>query len=70
MPDNSFHRDASGRLSFDLFNVPSDRYSEICDDLEPVGKVTLNPLIGQGYFVGHEQDTDVERERVPNPAHG
>jgi hypothetical protein len=37
---------------------------------EPVGKVTLNPLIGQGYFVGHEQDTDVERERVPNPAHG
>jgi hypothetical protein len=38
--------------------------------LEHVGKVTLNPLMSQGYFVGHEQDTDVERYGVPDPAHG
>lgn len=33
MPDNSFHRDASGRLTFEMFNVPADSYRAVCNDL-------------------------------------
>jgi hypothetical protein len=33
VPDNSFHRDASGRLTFEMFNVPADSYPAICNDL-------------------------------------
>lgn len=33
MSDNSFHRDASGRLTFEMFNLPADCYGAVCDDL-------------------------------------
>jgi hypothetical protein len=43
MPDNSYRRDARGRLVFEMFGVPAGSYPSICADLiesfhlEPVG---------------------------------
>ncbi len=42
MPDNSFHRDASKRLTFELFSVPGDSYLNICKDL--VTSLQLMPV--------------------------
>jgi hypothetical protein len=42
MPDNSFHRDASGRLTFEMFSVPGDSYQAICNEL--VAALLLVPL--------------------------
>ncbi len=33
MADNSFYRDASGRLTFEIFNIPGESYSAICSDV-------------------------------------
>ena len=33
MPDNSFHRDATGRLTFEMFRLPADSYPAVCTDL-------------------------------------
>lgn len=30
MPDNQFWRDASGRLTFEMFKVPADSYWAVC----------------------------------------
>ncbi len=30
MADNQFFRDASGRLTFEMFHLPCDRYTEVC----------------------------------------
>jgi hypothetical protein len=42
VPDDSCHRDASGRLTFEMFNIPADSYPEVCNDL--VGALNLVPL--------------------------
>jgi hypothetical protein len=42
VPDNSFHRDASGRLTFEMFDVPADSYRAICNDL--VAALRLVPI--------------------------
>src|SRR5262249_30748926 len=42
VPDNSFHRDASGRLTFEMFNVPADSYPAVCKDL--VAALHLVPI--------------------------
>lgn len=42
MPDNSFHRDASGRLTFEMFSVPAGNYPAVCSDL--VGALQLVPV--------------------------
>lgn len=31
MPDNQFYRDARGRLTFEMFRVPADRYRAVRD---------------------------------------
>jgi hypothetical protein len=30
MPDNKFNRDASGRLTYEMFRVPSSEYAAVC----------------------------------------
>jgi hypothetical protein len=32
-PNNTFHRDASNRLTYDIYKVESDRYPELCREL-------------------------------------
>lgn len=62
MPGSSFHRDASGRLTFEMFNVPADSYRVICSEfaaafhLEPFGRLTsdLLGLVFQEYRCGSQ----------------
>lgn len=48
MPDHWFHRDASGRLTFEMFNIPGEAYSTICQEvatalqLEPMGTLVTD----------------------------
>jgi hypothetical protein len=42
MANNSFYRDASGRLTFEMFNLPADSYRVVCNEL--VASFHLEPL--------------------------
>jgi hypothetical protein len=42
VPNNWFRRDASGRLTFEMFNVPGDCYRDVCSEL--VASFHLVPL--------------------------
>lgn len=62
MSDNSFHRDASGRLTFEMFNVPADSYPAVCKDLVaalhlvPVGTLVTDflSIVFQDYQRGSQ----------------
>lgn len=62
MPDNSFHRDASGRLSFEIFKIPGEAYFTICREvatalqLEPIGPLVTDfgSILFQDYRRGSE----------------
>jgi hypothetical protein len=59
---NSFHRDASGRLAFEIFKVPADSYQAVCRDLmasvrlEPIGNLVSDSLsvVFQDYSRGSQ----------------
>jgi len=63
MSANTFHVDASGRLTFEMFNVPGASYAEICRELcdalklTPVGDVVTD--FGSTIFQDYRQDSKV-----------
>lgn len=40
MPDNHYWRDASGRLTFEMFRIPPDRYPAICSAIAAAFKLS------------------------------
>jgi hypothetical protein len=58
--DKAFHRDASGRLTFEMFNAPAESYHAICNDLAvafhlvPVGTLVTDflSIVFQDYHAG------------------
>lgn len=63
MPDHWFHRDASGRLSFEMFKIPGEAYFTICQELatalqlEPIG--TLVTDFGSTLFQDYRRGSEV-----------
>jgi hypothetical protein len=62
MADNQIHRDASGRLTFEMFRAPGDHYHAMCDaiamafDLVPEKSVITNgvDVVFQDYRRGEQ----------------
>jgi hypothetical protein len=63
MSANSFHIDASGRLTFEMFDVPGASYPEICRELCDALKLTpagtLVTDFGSTIFQDYRQDSKV-----------
>ena len=52
MPDNQFYRDASGRLTFEMFRISIQSYPSICSAVVANFKlVPNNALITNGYDI-------------------
>jgi len=47
MPDNQFLRDASNRLTFEMFRLPADSYTPLCSEIkERFGLMAVGERLG------------------------